>query len=129
MTFPTAMSLTSPLLNPLLLPKGIAGRMDADHSAARPKIGDGWIGFGADQARVLSPEDQFTFVHVGTLGEPLNMEVRKDGLAIGRILHVEEIFHFHKGMTSIAYSASAHYTTSTSSRSGSGSRSSPASLG
>jgi hypothetical protein len=34
------------------------------------------------------PEDQFTFVHAGTLGEPLNMEVRKAGLTIGRILHL-----------------------------------------
>jgi hypothetical protein len=56
------------------------------------------------------PEDQFTFVHVGTLGEPLNMEVRKDGLTIGRILHMEEIFHFHKGMTSMELNASAQFT-------------------
>ena len=40
----------------------------------------------------------------------------KDGRAIGRILHVaktvhaEEMFQFHKGMTSIASSASAQYT-------------------
>jgi hypothetical protein len=38
------------------------------------------------------------------------MEVRKDGLAIGRILHVAEIFHFHKGMASTEPNASAQFT-------------------
>jgi len=42
--------------------------------------------------------------------------VRKDGRAIGRILHVTEspyvgaIFQFHKGTASIAFNASAQFT-------------------
>jgi hypothetical protein len=61
-------------------------------------------------------EDQFTFVETAAQGEPSKTAVRKDGRAIGRILHVTEspyvggIFHFHKGATSIARSASAQFT-------------------
>jgi hypothetical protein len=63
----------------------------------------------ADVRGERMPEDQFTFVHAGTLGEPLNMEVRKAGLTIGRILHLGEIFEFHKGISS-ALNESAQYS-------------------
>ena len=61
-------------------------------------------------------QEQFTFVEAGALGEPPETEVRKDGRAIGRILHVTEspymgaIFQFDKGTTSIAFNASAQFT-------------------
>jgi hypothetical protein len=62
------------------------------------------------------PTEQFSFVKSATFREPSRVEVRKEGRPIGRILHVvetvhaEEMFQFHKGMTSIASSASAQYT-------------------
>jgi hypothetical protein len=49
-------------------------------------------------------------VRAGTLGEPSKIEVRKDGLAIGRILQVGEMFQFHKGLTNFALSAAAQYS-------------------
>jgi hypothetical protein len=60
-------------------------------------------------------QDQFTFVKAGTSAEPLKIEVRKDGRAIGRILNVVEsqhedrIFQFHKGI-SITLNESAQYS-------------------
>ena len=54
-------------------------------------------------------QDQFTFREAGTLGEPSKIEVRKDGRAIGRILHRAEIFEFHKGI-SIVRNESAQYS-------------------
>ena len=60
-------------------------------------------------------QDQFTFMAAGTLGEPSKIEVRKDGRAIGRILHLGEsphegaIFQFHKGI-SITLNESAQYS-------------------
>ncbi len=55
-------------------------------------------------------QDQFIFMEAGTLGEPSKIEVRKDGRAIGRILHVGSIFEFHPGMTSFALNAAAQYS-------------------
>jgi hypothetical protein len=60
-------------------------------------------------------QDQFTFVEAGTSAEPSKIEVRKDGRAIGRILHQGErqhegaIFQFHKGI-SITLNESAQYS-------------------
>jgi hypothetical protein len=56
------------------------------------------------------PQDQFTFVKAGTLGAPSKIEVRKDGLAIGRILQVGEMFQFHKGLATFALNAAAQYS-------------------
>ena len=76
----------------------------------RPRLRPG------DPAGVEVTGAQFSFVKAATFREPSRVEVRKDGRAIGRILHVpasahaEEIFQFHLGMTSIAVSASAQYT-------------------
>jgi hypothetical protein len=41
--------------------------------------------------------------------EPAKIEVRKDGRAIGRILHPAEIFEFHKGI-SIVLNEAAQYS-------------------
>ena len=57
-----------------------------------------------------SIQGHFTFMAVGTLDEPSKLEVRKDGRAIGRILHVGAIFEFHPGMTSFALNAAAQYS-------------------
>jgi hypothetical protein len=71
---------------------------------------------GAEVTGARMPTEPFSFVRSGTFREPSRIEVRKDGRAIGRILHVaetvhaEEIFQFHQGMTSIAESAAAQYT-------------------
>ena len=54
-------------------------------------------------------QDQFIFMEAGTLGEPSKIEVCKDGRAIGRILHMVEIFEFHKGI-SIVRNESAQYS-------------------
>jgi hypothetical protein len=60
-------------------------------------------------------QGQFTFVAAGTRAEPSKIEVRKDGRAIGRILHRGErphegaIFQFHKGI-SITLNESAQYS-------------------
>lgn len=62
------------------------------------------------------PPDEFTYVNAGTPGEPSQVDVLKDGRAIGRILHelgsphVGETFQFHKGQISIALSAAAQFT-------------------
>jgi hypothetical protein len=63
-----------------------------------------------------APTDPFSFVKSATFREPSRIEVRKGGRTIGRILHmavtehVDEYFQFHKGLTSIASSASAQFT-------------------
>jgi hypothetical protein len=70
-------------------------------------------------------QDHFTFMAAGTLDEPSKLEVRKDGRAIGRILHVGSIFEFHPGMTSFALNAAASTATSKNSRNGFGETQSP----
>jgi hypothetical protein len=71
---------------------------------------------GAAVTGARMPAEQFSFVKSATFREPSRVEVRKDSRVIGRILHVaetvhaEEMFQFHKGMTSIASRASAQYT-------------------
>jgi len=71
---------------------------------------------GAEVSGARMPAEHFSFVKSATFREPSRVEVRKDGRVIGRILHVVEsvhvgeIFQFHKGMISIAFSASAQYT-------------------
>jgi hypothetical protein len=63
----------------------------------------------------MSP-DRFTFVDAGTPDEPFKIEVRKDGRAIGRILHVAEsqhmaeTYHFHQGQSSIDPNAAAQFS-------------------
>jgi hypothetical protein len=70
----------------------------------------------ADAEVTGAPTDPFSFVKSATFREPSRIEVRKDGRTIGRILHmavtehVDEYFQFHKGLTSIASSASAQFT-------------------
>ena len=69
-----------------------------------------------DPADPVKSTDPFSFVRSATFREPSRIEVRKDGRTIGRILHVavtehvDEYFHFHKGLTSIASSESAQFT-------------------
>ena len=71
---------------------------------------------GAAVTETREPTDPFSFVKSGTFHEPSRIEVRRDGRTIGRILHVamtghaDEYFQFHKGLTSIASSASAQFT-------------------
>jgi hypothetical protein len=71
---------------------------------------------GAEVTEARKPTDPFSFVKSGTSHEPSRIEVRRDGRTIGRILHVavtghaDEYFQFHKGLTSIASSASAQFT-------------------
>ena len=73
-------------------------------------LGEG-DGEGAGVGVAVTPE-----MVAGALGEPPETEVRKDGRAIGRILHVTEspyvgaIFQFHEGTASIAFNASAQFT-------------------
>jgi hypothetical protein len=60
-------------------------------------------------------QDKFTFVEAGTSDEPSKIVVRKDGRAIGRILHereslhVDGIFQFHRGI-SITLNESVEYS-------------------
>jgi hypothetical protein len=71
---------------------------------------------GGSIGQTAPSEDGISFVDAGTLGEPSKIEVRKDGRAIGRILHVAESLHagwtfqFHKGPISIALSAATQFS-------------------
>src|SRR6476659_975784 len=89
-------------------------QMRESHSARPPATPSGRSSGAEVTARM--PTDPFSFVKSGTFHEPSRIEVRRDGRTIGRILHVavtghaDEYFQFHKGLTSIASSASAQFT-------------------
>jgi hypothetical protein len=89
--------------------------MRESHSARPPAAPSGRSSV-AEVTEARRPTDPFSFVKSETFHEPSRIEVRKDGRTIGRILHVavtehaDEYFQFHKGLTSIASSASAQFT-------------------
>jgi hypothetical protein len=71
----------------------------------------------ANRAREATmPQDRFTFVDAGTPDEPSKIEVRKDGRAIGRILHVAEsqhvgaIYRFYRDQSTIDLKTAAQYS-------------------